>query len=537
MLRPFCGRGIDRRRTRREIEVQLRVRIYRSGTFCFSMQTHTRSRRPRTLHLCPYILQYYPLVAIMPNTYVLSPSSDPFNPFQSMFDAPYEEGSSGTLDRAEDYHGTTGVPDLCAPAHIRIQSRSSMTTFLQAGLRTYQPLLASFVSSREFAGTTNSAATLSEIESQTRAKSVGIWFDQDHSYLESPSESFPPSLKSRTFRCSNARPLSHHGIDEKSNRSLHLSASLTTDQKRHSSYLPLESLAQKLEEGVRQQESMVKRAARTTYQSNDESHSVSSKSSSVNNNNLQTKPKFKAEFCVKFRERGYCSFGERCQFVHYEHELQRRSRAMTYKTRTCWSGGDCPYQQNHARCIYLHGGETPEMFDEQRGISFAKVKKILANKEMRQITRQQQQQQQQPQLHAPVAHRSLERSVLPTLDERTDTCVHGQEDAQMSPIDLAVNPSIEPPHIPGHFPPKAVNALLVDTEVQLRTLELSSARADPPAVLFPRLGTSALSLSVSSVTKSSRVLKPPVICPLRIHTSIAMPLSTPVSPVGHYRLW
>ncbi|KAF8925407.1 hypothetical protein BGZ58_000834, partial [Dissophora ornata] len=100
-------------------------------------------------------------------------------------------------------------------------------------------------------------------------------------------------------------------------------------------------------------------------------------------------PHFKTEFCVRFRESGgRCPFGERCQFVHHEYELQRRSRALTYKTRHCWSGEKCPYQQNHARCIYLHADETAEMFDQQRGISFERVKKILANKELKQQRKQ-----------------------------------------------------------------------------------------------------------------------------------------------------
>ncbi|KAF9184809.1 hypothetical protein BGZ51_003121 [Haplosporangium sp. Z 767] len=114
-----------------------------------------------------------------------------------------------------------------------------------------------------------------------------------------------------------------------------------------------------------------------------DSVSSGSVSGSPSDNNI-TRPNYKTEFCSKFRESGSCPFGDRCQFVHHEHELQRRNRALTYKTRPCWSGTDCPYQQNHARCIYLHGDETAEMFDQQRGISFAKVQKILANKELKQ---------------------------------------------------------------------------------------------------------------------------------------------------------
>ncbi|KAG0206234.1 hypothetical protein BGX33_007508 [Mortierella sp. NVP41] len=105
-------------------------------------------------------------------------------------------------------------------------------------------------------------------------------------------------------------------------------------------------------------------------------------------------PNYKTEYCTKFRETGKCPFGERCQFVHHENEFQRRGRALTYKTRPCWSGVDCQYQKNHSRCVYLHGDETAEMFDEQRGISFARVQKILVAKEVRQQHRRSQQQQQ-----------------------------------------------------------------------------------------------------------------------------------------------
>ncbi|KAF9323392.1 hypothetical protein BG006_001484, partial [Podila minutissima] len=92
-------------------------------------------------------------------------------------------------------------------------------------------------------------------------------------------------------------------------------------------------------------------------------------------------PNYKTEFCNKFQKSGSCPFGDRCQFVHEFHELQKRGRPLTYKTRVCWSGDNCRYQQNHGRCIYLHGDETANMFDQQRGISYARVQKILMNKE------------------------------------------------------------------------------------------------------------------------------------------------------------
>ncbi|KAG0260967.1 hypothetical protein DFQ27_003245 [Actinomortierella ambigua] len=106
---------------------------------------------------------------------------------------------------------------------------------------------------------------------------------------------------------------------------------------------------------------------------------------------LQQQLNYKTEYCTRFQESGgHCPFGDRCQFAHDASELQRRPRSLTYKTRPCWSGDSCLYQQNHQRCIYLHGSETPEMFDEQRGITFAKVQQICAKKAMKQQQQQQQ---------------------------------------------------------------------------------------------------------------------------------------------------
>ncbi|KAF9973080.1 hypothetical protein BGZ73_003722 [Actinomortierella ambigua] len=112
---------------------------------------------------------------------------------------------------------------------------------------------------------------------------------------------------------------------------------------------------------------------------------------------LQQQINYKTEYCTRYQESGgHCPFGDRCQFAHDASELQRRPRSLTYKTRPCWSGDACLYQQNHQRCIYLHGDETPEMFDSQRGISYAKVQQICAKKAMKQQQQQQQQQQTKP---------------------------------------------------------------------------------------------------------------------------------------------
>ncbi|KAG0342414.1 hypothetical protein BG000_004711 [Podila horticola] len=122
-------------------------------------------------------------------------------------------------------------------------------------------------------------------------------------------------------------------------------------------------------------------------------------------------PNYKTEFCNKFQEVGYCPFGDQCQFVHEFHELQKRGRALTYKTQACWSRDNCRYQQNRGRCIYLHGDETAEMFDQHRGISYARVQKILMNKELRQEQQQHKGGEKKQQGQDRQRHHSTESSV------------------------------------------------------------------------------------------------------------------------------
>ncbi|XP_010938326.1 putative zinc finger CCCH domain-containing protein 21 [Elaeis guineensis] len=62
----------------------------------------------------------------------------------------------------------------------------------------------------------------------------------------------------------------------------------------------------------------------------------------------------KTELCNKWVEKGWCPYGERCQFAHGIQELRPVIRHPRYKTQLCRmlaSGGDCPYGH---RCHFRH---------------------------------------------------------------------------------------------------------------------------------------------------------------------------------------
>ncbi|KAK3829234.1 MAG: hypothetical protein J3Q66DRAFT_410734 [Benniella sp.] len=157
---------------------------------------------------------------------------------------------------------------------------------------------------------------------------------------------------------------------------------------------------------------------------------------STNNNNRSNSDhiasfNFKTEYCSKFRRSGQCSFGEKCRFVHYEHELQPRKRPLTYKTQHCMAGKSCPFQKNHARCDFLHEGETAEMFNKQRGVAYSTVMNILKQKMERrqQRDRRLQRQQQEEEQEA-----STEMDLCKeTLSETTD--IRQYDSSEMSLLD------------------------------------------------------------------------------------------------------
>lgn len=59
----------------------------------------------------------------------------------------------------------------------------------------------------------------------------------------------------------------------------------------------------------------------------------------------------KTELCEKY-SKGFCKFGETCNFAHGQAELKTRERPPSYKTISCtWPVGECPYKK---RCKFKH---------------------------------------------------------------------------------------------------------------------------------------------------------------------------------------
>ena len=64
--------------------------------------------------------------------------------------------------------------------------------------------------------------------------------------------------------------------------------------------------------------------------------------------------KYKTELCNAWEERGWCRYGERCQFAHGAAELRAVERHPQYKSRPCrafWTDGLCTYGP---RCKFAH---------------------------------------------------------------------------------------------------------------------------------------------------------------------------------------
>jgi hypothetical protein len=194
---------------------------------------------------------------------------------------------------------------------------------------------------------------------------------------------------------------------------------------------------------------------------------------STNNNNTSNSDhiasfNFKTEYCSKFRRSGQCSFGERCRFVHYEHELQPRKRPLTYKTQRCMAGKSCPFQKNHARCDFLHEGETAEMFNKQRGVPYSTVMNILKQKMERRQQRDRRLRQQQQ-----VQEVSTEKGLgNETLSETTD--IQQYDSSEMSLLD---------PELPARL----LSVLGIDISPTSFSIELSNTQlplhSSKPAML------------------------------------------------------
>ncbi|KAF9365761.1 hypothetical protein BGX34_008494 [Mortierella sp. NVP85] len=170
-------------------------------------------------------------------------------------------------------------------------------------------------------------------------------------------------------------------------------------------------------------------------------HSTASKNckkssvNSTNNNNRSNNDhvasfNFKTEYCSKFRRSGQCSFGERCRFVHYEHEFQPRKRPLTYKTQHCMAEKSCPFQKNHARCDFLHEGETAEMFNKQRGVPYSTVMNILKQKMERRQQRDRRLQQQQQEQEASTGKDLCNETLSETAE------IQQYDSSEMSLLDL-----------------------------------------------------------------------------------------------------
>lgn len=66
---------------------------------------------------------------------------------------------------------------------------------------------------------------------------------------------------------------------------------------------------------------------------------------------------YKTELCESFSTKGYCKYGNKCQFAHGLQELRIKPRATNFRTKPCinWTKlGYCPYGK---RCCFKHGDD------------------------------------------------------------------------------------------------------------------------------------------------------------------------------------
>lgn len=88
------------------------------------------------------------------------------------------------------------------------------------------------------------------------------------------------------------------------------------------------------------------------------SDSGSKPSHSVKNN----KTKYKTELCRNYSEKGWCPYGDKCQYAHGYHDVQMGpccSKKSGYRTRKCksfWNDGQCSYGK---RCQFSHYEPNP----------------------------------------------------------------------------------------------------------------------------------------------------------------------------------
>lgn len=321
----------------------------------------------------------------MPNAYPLSPASDPFNP--SLLDAPQEDAAVHCELLSYSSSNSVGFPDqmrfnICPSAYL-------------TGIWADNP---------------RSAWKTSKSDDNERWHPCQVQLiDKEQSQIATTTSlMLMPDVGKR------------------------VSVPLTTP----ASSTSLVGKDESLEEDATREANGCADTGRTSSKLNPDSRTVdkNGKRTSTNNSNRGnsdniTTFNFKTEYCSKFRKSGQCPFGERCRFVHHEHELQPRKRPLTYKTQYCMAGKSCPYQRNHARCDFLHEGETAEMFNKQRGVPYTTVMNILKQKLERRQHRDRRLHQQQQEQEATTG----EDHCSETLSETTD--VQQYDSSEMSPLD------------------------------------------------------------------------------------------------------
>lgn len=81
-----------------------------------------------------------------------------------------------------------------------------------------------------------------------------------------------------------------------------------------------------------------------------------SKSQQQQSQNIN-KELYKTELCESFTTKGFCKYGNKCQFAHGLHELKLKKTSNNFRTKPCinWNKlGYCPYGK---RCCFKHGDD------------------------------------------------------------------------------------------------------------------------------------------------------------------------------------
>lgn len=84
-----------------------------------------------------------------------------------------------------------------------------------------------------------------------------------------------------------------------------------------------------------------------------------------------SKSKLKSSLCRNFTEKGFCPYGNKCQFAHGPEELKINNQANTsYKTKRCHAFLKKGYCQFGYRCNFVH----EEIHDSSQDFSGQKMK-------------------------------------------------------------------------------------------------------------------------------------------------------------------